>query len=286
MSKIAVVTDSTADLGKLAASQGIEVVPLNLHFVDAVYKDGIDLDESTFFAKLEAAEVPPRTSQPSPGDFQTLYQSLFNAGYTGIISIHISRELSGTWQSATIARELLPEKNIWVIDSKSASMGLGLIVLNCLERIRAGADGDETAKYALWLSEQQKILFGVQTLEYLHRNGRIGKAAKLIGSLLNVKPILTVDADGFVAPAGKVRGNSKFMPYLLQAAASFCRGYSGRIDLAVVHALDPGMGAQLLAKIKEQTPIRNAYLREIGTVIATHTGPGTIGFILQKLDLP
>ena len=286
MPKIAVVTDSTADLGNLAKERNITVVPLNLHFVDEIYKDGIDLDSETFFAKLETATVPPRTSQPSPGDFQAVYKSLLNAGYHGSISIHISRELSGTWQSATIAREMFPQENIWVVDSKSASMGLGIIVLNTLEKLQAGATGAEAAAYAQWLVGQQKVIFGVGTLEYLHRNGRIGRAAKLIGGLLSVKPILTLDADGFVAPEGKVRGNGKFIPYLLKAAEAFVQGYDGQVDLTVVHALDATAGAGLHRLIKEKLDVRNSYISDIGSVIGTHTGPGTIGFIIQIIDLP
>lgn len=286
MSKIAIVTDSTADLGNIAKEEGISVVPLNIHFVDEVFKDGVDLDIESFFAKLEAAKVPPRTSQPSPGDFHSVYKGLLESGYTGIISIHISRELSGTWQSATIAREMLPRENIWVVDTKSASMGIGLIVLNTLEKVRAGLSGQEAAAYAQELANQQRIFFGVGTLEYLHRNGRIGRAAKLFGGLLNIKPILTVDDDGFVAPLGKVRGSNKFIPYLLEEAEVFLKGYSGRVDIAVVHALNPQQGEEMLNQISEIIALRNTYLLDIGSVIGTHTGPGTIGFILQKIDLP
>lgn len=284
MNKIAIVTDSTADLpGDIVQEKNIAVVPLNIHFVDAVYKDGIDLDSKTFFAKLRAATVPPRTSQPSPGEFHELYKSLLHSGYSGIISIHISRELSGTWQSATIAREMLPREDIQVVDTKSASMGIGVIVLNTLEKVLAGANAKEAAQYAEKLAAQQKIFFGVDSLEYLHRNGRIGRAAKLIGGLLNVKPILTVDPDGVVAPQGKVRGNNKFIPYMLDGAEEFLRGYAGEIDVAVVHALEPTKGAELLRQIEERLTVRRSYLANIGSVIGTNTGPGTIGFILQKL---
>ncbi len=283
MPKIAVVTDSTADIGHdLAREKHISVVPLNLHFADAVYKDGIDLTTDAFFTKLQAATIPPRTSQPSPGDFYELYKSLLDAGYNGIISIHISRELSGTWQSATIAREMLPEEDICVIDSKSASMGLGLIVLNTWDKIMTGASGADAAEYAKRLIGQQKVMFGVATLEYLHRNGRIGRAAKVIGGFLNVKPVLTIDVDGFVAPLGKVRGSSKFIPYLLEGAAEFVRDYSGAVDIAVVHAQDPQLAGELLSRTQERIAVRNSYVTDIGSVIGTHTGPGTIGIVLQK----
>ena len=151
---IAIVTDSTADIDpRLAAEKEISVVPLNVHFGEEVYKDGIDLNQAEFFRNLEAAPMPPRTSQPSPGEFHELYQNLLNSGYQGIISIHISRELSGTWQSATIARGMLTGANIAVVDSKSASMGLGLNVLSTWENLQAGASLEEAAQYARGLSQ-------------------------------------------------------------------------------------------------------------------------------------
>lgn len=287
MSRIAVVTDSTADIdSELSKQKHIFVVPLNVHFADAVYKDGVELSTDAFFAKLLDSTTPPRTSQPSPGDFYELYKSLLGEGYTGIISIHISRELSGTWQSAVIARDMLAEADIHVVDTKSASMGTGLIVLNAVEKIRAGASLEEAAAYARGLIGQQKVLFGVATLEYLHRNGRIGRAAKLLGGFLHVKPVLHLDADGFVAPLAKVRGSNKFVPYLVAAAAEFVRGYSGDVDLAVVHAQDSQLAGELLSRTREIISIRNFYVTDIGSVIGTHTGPGTIGIVLQKTDLP
>lgn len=283
MAKIAVVTDSTADLNtELTRPYNISVVPLNVHFHDAMYKDGVDLETDTFFQKLQDAPIPPRTSQPSPGDFHKLYKSLFSAGYQGIISIHISKELSGTWQSACIARDMLPEQEIHVLNSRSASMGLGLIVLNTARRLAQGATLTEAVDYARQLVGEQRVLFGVDTLEYLHRNGRIGRAAKLIGGLLNVKPVLYIDGDGFVAPLAKLRGKNKFIPYLLQEAENFLRGFSGPVDVAVVHARDPRLAQELVQKVREKIAIRELYTSEIGSVIGTHTGPGAIGIIIQK----
>lgn len=283
MAKIAVVTDSTSDISPdLARQLNISIVPLNVHFHDEVYKDGIDLDTPTFFQKLQSASVPPRTSQPSPGDFHKLYKSLFSAGYQGIISIHISKDLSGTWQSACIARDMLPEQDIHIINSKSASMGLGLIVLNVADKLAQGATLEDVVNYAQRLVVEQRVMFGVDTLEYLHRNGRIGRAAKLIGGLLNVKPVLYIDADGFVAPLAKLRGKNKFMPYLLEEAENFLEGFSGTVDVTVIHARDPQQALELAQKVKERIAVRNVYTSEIGSVIGTHVGPGAIGLIVQK----
>lgn len=283
MGKIAVVTDSTADLNtELTRQYNITVVPLNVHFHDEMFKDGVDLNPESFFEKLRNTPVPPRTSQPSPGDFHKLYKTLLSNGYQGIISIHISKELSGTWQSACIARDMLPEEDIRIVNSRSASMGLGLIVLNTASKLQEGASMEEAVSYAEQLTGEQRVMFGVSTLEYLHRNGRIGRAAKLIGGLLNVKPILYVDPEGFVAPLGKIRGRGKFIPYLVDEAKKFLAGHSGPVDIAVVHAQDPEFAIELSSKIQDSIDVRNAYQADIGSVIGTHTGPGAIGIILQK----
>ena len=287
MSKIAIVTDSTADLNaEMIQHHNITVVPLNVHFDEEVYKDGVDLTPDEFFVKLEGSPVPPRTSQPSPGDFHQVYNTLLSQGYTGIISIHISKELSGTWQSACIARDMLPQADIQIVDSKSASLGVGLIVLNTAKLIQKGASLDEAANYARRLVHSQKVMFGVATLEYLHRNGRIGRAAKLMGELLNVKPILHIDEDGFVAALGKIRGKNKFVPYLMEQAEKYLAGYDRPVDAAVAHAQDPELAAQLADNIRSRLNVRNLYISELGTVICTHTGPGTVGMIIQKFDLP
>ncbi len=283
MAKVAVVTDSTSDLNsELAKQYNIRVVPLNVHFHDEMYKDGIDLDSAAFFQKLQNAPVPPRTSQPSPGDFHKLYKSLFSAGYQGIISIHISKELSGTWQSACIARDMLPEQDIRIVNSQSASMGIGIIVLNTAQKLAQGATLEEAVSYAQQLVGGQRVLFGVDTLEYLHRNGRIGRAAKLIGGLLNVKPVLCIDDEGFVAALVKLRGKNKFIPFLLQEAENFIRGYSGPVDVAVLHAQNPQLAQELAQEAKARIAVRNVYTSEIGSVIGTHAGPGAIGIIVQK----
>ena len=282
MGKIAVVTDSTADLNaELVQKYDITVVPLNVHFHDEVFKDGVDMTTASFFKKLKDTPVPPRTSQPSPGDFHKVYKSLLGAGFQSIISIHISSDLSGTWQSASIARDMLPEEQIHVVNSKSGSMGIGLIVINTVKKIQEGASLNEAVAYANNLVDNTMIMFGVDTLEYLHRNGRIGRAAKLMGGLLNVKPMLFVD-NGVVAPLGKVRGKNKVIPFLIEQAEKFIGDYDGIVDVAVIHAQDPAIAQEITTRAKERIKIRDIYQSEIGSVIGTHTGPGAVGIILQK----
>jgi DegV family protein with EDD domain len=284
MSKIAIVTDSTGDIPvKLAEELNINVIPLNVHFHEEVFKDGVDINHNSFFEKLKVSPVPPRTSQPSPGDFHKVYKALLAEGAETIISIHISKELSGTYQSATIARDMLPEAKIHIIDSKSASMGLGMIAINAAKAVLEGKEVQEIVAMAEEMVDNHKVMFAVDTLEYLHRNGRIGGAAKLIGGLLNVKPMLEVDSDGKVAPLGKIRGKAKVVPFLLEQTQTFLEGYQGEVDLSVIHAQEPVLAQEILAQFKGQFAVRNGYLAELGSVIGTHVGPGTIGIIVQKL---
>ncbi len=282
MAKIAVVTDSTADIDKkLAEELGIQVIPLNVHFGDELYKDNIDITPEPFYAKLKDTPTPPKTSQPSPGDFHEVYKSLLDQGVTGIISIHISQVLSGTFQSATIAKDMLPDADIRIVNSKAASMALGLIVLNVARAIAQGADLDAAHKLAERLTDSQQVVFAVDTLEYLHRNGRIGRAQKLIGGMLNVKPILHLDEEGYVAARAKVRGKGKVIPYILEESVAFAG--EQEVDVAIGHALNPQLAEEMSDALKKEINIRNLEIATIGSVIGTHTGPGTIAVVIQKI---
>ncbi len=282
MAKIVVVTDSTADLDKkLAEELGIKVIPLNVHFGDELYKDGIDITTEVFYEKLKDSPIPPKTSQPSPGDFHTVYKSLLAEGVTGIISIHISEALSGTFQSATIAKDMLPDADIRIINSKTGSMGIGLKAINVARAIAEGADIDTAQKMVEDMVENQQAVFAVDTLEYLHRNGRIGRAQKLIGGMLNVKPILHLDAEGYVAAKGKVRGKGKVVPYLLDESVAFAG--EEKVDVAIVHALNSELAQEMADALKEKITIRNLEVSSIGSVIGTHIGPGAIAVFIQRI---
>ena len=282
MAKIVVVTDSTADLDKkLAEELGIKVIPLNVHFGDELYKDGIDITTEVFYEKLKDSPIPPKTSQPSPGDFHTVYKSLLAEGVTGIISIHISEALSGTFQSATIAKDMLPDADIRIINSKTGSMGIGLKAINVARAIAEGADIDTAQKMVEDMVENQQAVFAVDTLEYLHRNGRIGRAQKLIGGMLNVKPILHLDAEGYVAAKGKVRGKGKVVPYLLDESVAFAA--EQEVDVAIVHALNSELAQEMADELKKKITIRNLEVSSIGSVIGTHIGPGAIAVFIQRI---
>ncbi|SHJ60340.1 EDD domain protein, DegV family [Anaerobranca californiensis DSM 14826] len=277
---IKLVVDSTADLSKdIIEKYDITVVPLNVHFGDEVFKDGIDLNTESFFAKLQNSEVMPRTSQPSPGDFHKVYTSLLSQGHS-IISIHISDNLSGTYQSAVIAKNMLENADITIIDSKSASLGLGLIAYQGAKLIEQGKDVREIQDILNKIIEDQLVCFGVDTLEFLQKNGRIGKASALIGTLLNVKPILTLNSEGIVAPLGKVRGRNKVIPYLVEKIKE--RFNDDLVNVAIAHALTPEQKDELLAYAKQELNINEILEGNIGSVIGTNTGPGMIAIAAHK----
>lgn len=274
------VVDSTADLSQeIIEKYGISVVPLNVHFGEEVFKDGIDLNTESFFEKLKGSNVMPRTSQPSPGDFHKVYSSLIAEGHS-IISIHISANLSGTFQSATIAKNMLPDADITLIDSKSASLGLGLIAYQCAKLIEQGKSASEITEIAKNIVDGQVICFGVDTLEFLQKNGRIGKASALIGTLLNVKPILTLNSEGIVSPLGKVRGKNKVIPYLVEKAKE--KFGNEEVNIAVAHALSPDQRDALLAHAKEELNVQDILEGNIGSVIGTNAGPGVIAIVAHK----
>ena len=193
MSKICIVTDSTADLTPAQAEGlGVTVRPLSVVFGDKVYLDGIDIRPETFYSMLASSNTLPTTSQPSPGEFVEVYERLFSEGCDTIISIHLSAGLSGTSQAAQQAAEHLG-KDIRVVDSRSISVGVGVQVMAAAEAVKAGKSVEEVLEAIEVSRQNHEVLFTLNTLEYLAKGGRIGKAKSLLGSLLNIKPIIRVD---------------------------------------------------------------------------------------------
>ncbi|MDX9872280.1 MAG: DegV family protein, partial [Clostridia bacterium] len=215
MATVKIVTDSTADLpAALRSAYDITVMPLKVIFKDEIYREGVDITIPAFFEKLAGTEQLPTTSQPSPAEFQEVYEELTADGST-VISMHISSKMSGTIQSAMLAKKNLPDRDIRVIDSGKVTMALGLGVLVGARAAQAGRSADEVeALVQEMFNHKIKIYFMVDTFENLQKGGRIGKAAALLGTLLNIKPILTVE-DGLVAPFEKVRGKTKAVERLV-----------------------------------------------------------------------
>lgn len=275
---IALVTDSTCDIpADLVELYNIQVVPLNVIFGDENYYDGVTIDTERFFSMLKTKTVHPRTSQPAPGDFVAIYERL-KEEYDQILSIHLSSLLSGTYQSALMARDLLPDADITVLDSKSASIGLGWIVILAARAILEGKSMQEVIRVAEQAVKEQHILLTVESLEWLHKNGRIGKAGALLGDLLNVRPVLSVEA-GIIAPYDKLRGKMEKVLSRMVASMTELVSVDRPIRVGIVHATNPKMAEYVVGLLQETYTVKEQIICSVGPVIGVNTGPGTIGFV-------
>jgi DegV family protein with EDD domain len=278
---IHIVTDSTADIPQSVREQlGILMVPLKVHFGADTYLDSITLQPEQFYTKLKQADSLPTTSQPSPVDFLEVYKKILDDDPDGhIISIHLSAALSGTYQSAVMARSMLDDpERVTVIDSRTASYANGMLSVAAAEAARNGQDKDAVVELVDRLRRTYKVYFLVDTLEYLQKGGRIGKASAVLGSLLNIKPILSLDDDGEVAPVDKVRGAKKAVQRIIELLR---QDYSGQtVDMTVLHSDDLEAAEQLAAQVKEHFQVNKVSYTVIGPVIGTHAGPGTLAVLM------
>lgn len=273
---IKIVTDSTSDFPKaLAAELGVTIVPLNVHFGDEVYVDGVTISQEEFLDKLTKSAVMPRSSQPSPGAFKEVYEQLAADG-SEIISIHIGEKLSGTIQSARLAAEMLPEAKITIVDTRSATMAEGGLVCFAAEAAKAGKSKEEILDLLNRLipaAADGNILL-VDTLEYLEKNGRIGKAASLLGSILSMKVLIRID--DIIHPVGKERGRAKAVKSLVNYAVSKAGKRPMRLFVAHVDAREEA--EQIVDQLKQELNlVGDVIFMEMGPVISTHTGPKTVG---------
>lgn len=274
MSKVRIVTDSTSDIPlRLLEQYGIVLVPLNVHFGDDVYKDMTELTPEQFIERLVKSKVHPRTSQPSPGEFVEVYRTVVEAG-EDIVSMHLSSLLSGTCQSAAIAKGSFPDARIEIIDTRLASLAAGLAVLEAARAAQEGASVDEVVRVAKAACERCRVFFAVDTLDYLYRNGRIGKAAHLMGSLLNMKPILTL-VDGQVTSFDKVRGQKRAIGRLVEILHEKVPKEAA-LRVAVMHSACLSAAEALASEIARDFKVEETIISSLGAVIATHVGPGTI----------
>ncbi len=272
---VRIVTDSTAYLpSELVAHYGIRVVPLNVNFADGTFRDGVDLTDQEFFQKLATADVLPTTSQPSAGDFLEVFKEASAQG-DGVLVVTISGGLSGTYESALAAKDMLPGANVKVIDSQSTSMGLGFLVVAAAQAAEQGKGLDEVARLVEELVRKVQVYFVVDTLKYLQKGGRIGGAAALVGSLLNIKPILFLD-DGKVEVFEKVRTKTKALERISEVLAEKTNG-SHELHVAVIHAQAEAEARALSERIAARFHPSELHLTSVSPVIGTHTGPGVVG---------
>jgi DegV family protein with EDD domain len=278
---IRIVTDTTCSLPKEILDEfGIPMVPQYVHFGEETYRGFFEISPAEFFAKQAAASELPKTSAPPPGDFKPIFDDILakDPGAT-ILCIHPSSEVSGTVRSAIPAAADYPEADIRIIDTRSISAGLGLIVLEAAKLVRDGAAVDRVTGRIRQMSEDMQILFVVDTLDYLAKGGRIGRASHLLGTLLDIKPILAF-VDGQVTPHSKARTRKRSLvtmrDLVVESVTEQIAGGASRIQLGVAHGVCPDEGQQMLDWLAGAINPEVAIFTEIGPAIGVHAGPGVI----------
>jgi len=275
---VKIVTDSTADIpDKLIREYGIGVVPLNIHFGDEVLKDGVDIWSEEFYHRLKNEAVLPTISQPAPGEFLRVYESIAEPGDT-IISIHISGDMSGTVTTAKLAADMLDNKyKIYVIDSRYVCMALGILVLRAAKMAKNGAEPQAIVAEVERLSKELTVYFTVNSLEYLSRNGRIGKATSFLGGLLNIKPLLGIE-DGVIVPTERIRGN--FNKIATELVGRFVERLGEKpVELWCVHTEMPELAETLREEAMKRLNVAECHIGVIGPIVGAHAGPYIVGMI-------
>jgi DegV family protein with EDD domain len=268
---VAVVVDSTADIPQqVRADLGITVVPLTILFGKESYLDGVDLTGDQFYARLIEGQVHPTTSQPSPGQFVEAYQQLA-ATHDGIVSIHLSGKLSGTVRSAMQAAEMVPEVPIRVIDSGSVSLGVGFLGIDAATMARDGKSLDEIASRIEADVDNVRLWAVLDTLEYLRRGGRIGRAGAFLGTLLNVKPMIQIR--GEVLPSERVRTHKKAIARMVDLATA----EGPYKHLAVMYSTGRELAEELADQLASLHPRDQIMVEQLTGVLGVYGGPGVLG---------
>jgi fatty acid kinase fatty acid binding subunit len=276
VSRVAIVTDSACDMDPgRAEALGIAVVPLVVNFGPESFKAGVDITTEQFWARMTAPEAPfPTTAASSPGDFQATYDRLFADGADAIVSIHVASTLSGTIKSAEIARGLLPDREIHVVDSMSASMGQGVLAELGVEMARLGVSAEEIARVLTKRRDDIGVFLALDTLEYLKRGGRISGAQAAIGTLLSVKPIIKI-ADGHVETVDRVRTKGKARERLVELLAT-----RPMERLSVLHTTNAGVdefAPELVGRVPGGIDPAKVTIDLVGPSVGPHLGPGCVG---------
>lgn len=276
--RIAIMTDSTSDLpAEIVRDLGIEVLPLYVMFGDDHLRDGVDIDAPAFYERLSKDAHHPSTSQPTPADFVRAIEA---CEADEIVAIHISSRMSGTIESVNAARENV-KKPVHVIDSMSVSMGLGFQAMAAARARNAGASAEEIIAAAAHARDSLQVVFTVDTLEYLHRGGRIGSAAKMLGTALQLKPVLTIPTStGVIDAVERVRSRKKALAGLPVYVLERIDG-SQPLHVAVMHALAPVDAEAVLADMRTRVNMIEEINTYVGPIVGTHTGPGVLGLAVH-----
>ena len=280
---VKIVTDSTSDLPEdLAKSLGITVVPLNIHFGTEMFKDGVDLSADEFYRRIATGRELPKTSQPSVGEFVSVYERL-GQDADGILSVHISSKVSGTLNSAVQAKEQANAASpIEVVDTYQASMGAGMVAMVAAREAQRGAGLEDVARVARQAVERCQCIALFDTLEYLQKGGRIGKASALLGTLLRIRPMIIL-RDGVVHELAKARSRKGGIARLRSVAVDF----APLEELAVMHSTTPDEARTLAEEVSDLLPEgKEPFIARFGPVIGTYTGPGALGIGLLSSETP
>lgn len=279
MARVAIVTDSASDMDPgRAAALGITVIPLAVSFGDATYKANVDLSAEAFWARMTAPDAPfPKTATSSPGDFVAAYQRVFDRGAEAIVSVHVATTLSGTLKAAEVAKGLLPDREIHLVDSTSASMGEGLLAELGVELASNGLPAAEIAAALADRAADLDVFVALDTLEYLKRGGRMSGAQAAIGTLLSVKPIITIK-DSKVEATERVRTRSKARERVIELLTE-----KPVERLAILYA-PPGepesFKAEVVARMPGGVDPSTVEIQVIGPSVGPHLGPGCIGGVV------
>jgi len=277
MAKTAILTDSSAYLpDELIKQYNIHVVPLKVIFGEETLLDVVDIDISEFHRRLSEGPIHPSTTQPNPEDFIAIFDKLAE-DYDGIVATLISSDLSGTINSALVAAEQFDRIPVRVIDSRSTTMGLGQAVLAAAKVASEGKSIDAVEQAARDVCAKVKVLFVVDTLEYLHKGGRIGGASRFLGTALGLKPLLHIN-DGRVDGLEKIRTKRKAVERMLELAGEHSNGQP--VHVSVLHAAAPKDAEALKSSVMERFDCIDLHIMDLSPAIATHVGPGTLGIAI------
>jgi DegV family protein with EDD domain len=275
MSEVAIVTDSTADIPhEMLKEYQIQVAPQILIWDNQTYQDGVDIHPREFYQKLQKAKTIPTTSQATPEAFREIFEKELQDGKK-VLAILISDQLSGTIASAQQAKELFPGEPIEIVNSYTAAMAMGFQVIAAARAAQEGANLAECKSIAERARQHTGVLFAVDTLEFLHRGGRIGGATRLLGTAINIKPILEI-SEGHVEPIEKVRTRKKSLSRLIELAEQRIDGRHP-VHMAILHASAPEQAEQTLSQVNGKFKPVETLCAEVGPVLGTHVGPGTLG---------
>jgi fatty acid kinase fatty acid binding subunit len=280
---IKIATDSTCDLpGELFQELGIAVVPINIQFGTESYEDGVTLDHAAFYRKIEEKGILPTTSQPSVGQFEQHYKQLAAAGATDIISLHVTAKLSGTLQSAELAKEMLAgQVAVHPFDSACGSAGLGFMAMEAARMAKAGSNVDQILARMETIRSRMNIILTLKDLRFAQMSGRVGKLQSSLASLLDLKPLVLLE-DGLIDVVEKVRTRQKAIDRMINMMAERV-GTSAPTNLAAIHAQAPDQGQKLLDRAKSLFNCQETFLTDLTSSLVVHFGPGTLGLVAYHI---